>query len=346
MVDSSAINSNGKGKRRALDNYKAESSSHHNTVQQQNNDEEDASSDQNKVLPGTYPPLYLGNKDPQQAKEIQDRYNESIKEKEASVKGGQNDSSSDARGAGTSSSSSSLASTSVPSLQPTAPGAMLMNLNTSGLQTINGRFSSSSSSSSSTSSPAYEHFGVQDPKHYVTVSFGAGIKAKDLDAHTSKYGYIVPLACYPVGTAIFITGGYGFVSRLFGLSMDLTTELEIVLPHDGSIYTLYSDYNTRYASSPSERAKQEELWWCFRGAGTAFGIVTRITAKAYKIGKVLSGNLIFPYNSITTPSLLKHWRDCWKLAPRELYSNFALTAGPTAAGHVSHKYYALDSATA
>jgi hypothetical protein len=339
MVDSSTIssnsNGNNKGKRRALDNYKAEGSSHHNSGAQQN-ENNDASSSQNKVLPGTYPPLYLGNKDPQQAKEIQDRYSESIKEKEASVKDGQNSSSGDARGAGTSSSSSSLASTSVPSLQPTAPGAMLMNLNTSGIQTINGRSSSyTSSSSSSSSSSLYEHFGVQDPKDYVTVSFGAGIKAKDLDAHTSKYGYIVPLACYPVGTAIFITGGYGFVSRLFGLSMDLTTELEIVLPHDGSIYTLYSDYATRYASSPSERAKQEELWWCFRGAGTAFGIVTRITAKAYKIGKVLSGNLIFPYNSITTPSLLKHWRDCWKLAPRELYSNFALTAGPTAAGHVS-----------
>lgn len=43
-----------------------------------------------------------------------------------------------------------------------------------------------------------------------------------------------------------------------------------------------------------------------------------------------------PFNPITTPSLMKHWRDCCKNAPRELYMNLILTAGPTPAQHVRH----------
>ena len=41
-----------------------------------------------------------------------------------------------------------------------------------------------------------------------------------------------------------------------------------------------------------------------------------------------------PFNPITAPSLVKHWRDCIKSAPRELYTNITLTAGPSAKGHV------------
>ena len=205
----------------------------------------------------------------------------------------------------------------------------------------------SSTSSRSPSSPSFSSqpraltqsngelsFGVQDPEHSVVVSLGAGVRAPALDKYTYQYGYLVPSACYPVGTAIFTTGGYGFASRMFGLSMDLTTELEVVLPSDGRIVTLKNDWLDNPSLSPEEKAEQEELWWAFRGAGTAFGIVTHIKAKAYKIGKVLAGNLIFPFNTVTAPSLLKHWRDCLKNAPRGLYTAVILTAGPTPSRHV------------
>lgn len=35
-----------------------------------------------------------------------------------------------------------------------------------------------------------------------------------------------------------------------------------------------------------------DLWWAVRGAAPCFGIVTRITAKAYPVPSVYSGNLI------------------------------------------------------
>ena len=41
-----------------------------------------------------------------------------------------------------------------------------------------------------------------------------------------------------------------------------------------------------------------------------------------------------PFNPVTTPSLIKHWRDCIKGAPRPLYTNLTLTAGPDSSGHV------------
>lgn len=34
------------------------------------------------------------------------------------------------------------------------------------------------------------------------------------------------------------------------------------------------------------------------------------------------------FNKATAPSLIKHFRDCVKGAPRELYANVLLTAGP------------------
>lgn len=41
-----------------------------------------------------------------------------------------------------------------------------------------------------------------------------------------------------------------------------------------------------------------------------------------------AGNLIYRFHRATAPSLIKHFRDCIKGAPRELYANVLLTAGP------------------
>ena len=140
--------------------------------------------------------------------------------------------------------------------------------------------------------PSSLPFGVTDPTDHILVTFGSGVRAKELDEATAKRGYFVPQACYPVGTAIFTTGGYGFVSRLFGLSMDITTQMEVVLPSDGRIVTLHADYKSNPSLSDEAKQEQEELWWACRGAGTAFGIITEIRAKAFKVGQVLAGNVI------------------------------------------------------
>lgn len=159
-----------------------------------------------------------------------------------------------------------------------------------------------SSSSSSASSPN------QPP--YTLVTFDAGATAKEIDkiTHDSPFGpYHVPFAAFPVGSAVMLSGGFGFLSRLHGLSMDNLTEVEMVLA-DGRIVWI-----GRESMEDSERGEMgrcfgvemrdgkqgmlseteaKDLWWALRGAGTILGVATRYRAKAYHVPVVYSGNLI------------------------------------------------------
>ncbi|KAK7472286.1 hypothetical protein VKT23_000406 [Stygiomarasmius scandens] len=160
------------------------------------------------------------------------------------------------------------------------------------------------------------------------VTFGAGMKQKEIDIYTANnplearsvtggddsIPYHVPFAAHPVGSSVMLLGGFGFLGRLHGLSIDNLIEAEMVLA-DGRIVIVNEN-------------EHPDLWWALRGAGPAFGVVTRYKAKAYPVPVVFAGNLIYRFHKATAPSLIKHFRDCIKGAPRELYANVLLTAGP------------------
>ncbi|KAF8911577.1 hypothetical protein CPB84DRAFT_1762274 [Gymnopilus junonius] len=167
--------------------------------------------------------------------------------------------------------------------------------------------------------PIYEHA-------YVT--FGAGMRQKEIDTFTAQHKlearyltgsgdgipYHVPFAAHPVGSSIMLLGGFGFLSRLHGLSIDNLVEVEMVLADGRIVFVSENEY--------------PDLWWALRGAGPCLGIATRYKAKAYPVPVVFAGNLVYRFNKATAPSLIKHFRDCVKGAPRELYANVLLTAGP------------------
>ncbi|KAF8608453.1 hypothetical protein BDV93DRAFT_519490 [Ceratobasidium sp. AG-I] len=197
--------------------------------------------------------------------------------------------------------------------------------------------------------------------------------------------YYVPFAAHPVGSTVMLLGGFGFLSRLRGLSMDCMVEAEVVLPdgrivwvskegvrgEDGELIDEGEDEweesgdgevvdgkeadvkgesegdkgkekeleekGEEKESTPTpegERAEKPKrgLWWAMRGAGPAFGIVVRYKARAFPVPVVFAGNLIYNFNKLTAASLIKHFRDCIKAAPRELYANCILTAGPRGKG--------------
>ncbi|KAJ4471539.1 hypothetical protein J3R30DRAFT_3737465 [Lentinula aciculospora] len=164
------------------------------------------------------------------------------------------------------------------------------------------------------------------PHAYVT--FGAGMRQKEIDTFTANnplsarsisggqdtIPYHVPFAAHPAGSSIMLLGGFGFLGRLYGLSIDNLVEVEMVLA-DGRIVIVNEN-------------EHKDLWWALRGAGPAFGVVIRYKAKAYPIPVVFAGNLIYRFHKATAASLIKHFRDCIKNAPRELYANVLLTAGP------------------
>ncbi|CUA67124.1 Titin [Rhizoctonia solani] len=202
--------------------------------------------------------------------------------------------------------------------------------------------------------------------------------------------YYVPFAAHPVGSSVMLLGGFGFQSRLRGLSMDCLVEAEVVLADGRIVWVSASGVKDQdgnqvefdeeeldadakeFIESEKERAKRlkeksreqdsdpvetpfkgeqpqqtvgtsdraqsvepdEEstsrrgLWWALRGAGSAFGIVVRYKTKAFPVPVVFAGNLIYNFNKATAASLIMHFRDCIKSAPRELYANCILTAGP------------------
>ncbi|THH18318.1 hypothetical protein EW146_g2635 [Bondarzewia mesenterica] len=168
-----------------------------------------------------------------------------------------------------------------------------------------------------------------EPVHkHAHVTFGAGAKQKEVDLYTSSnpleavtmsggpgvVPYHVPFSAHPVGSSVMILGGFGFLSRLYGLSIDNLVEVEMVLA-DGSIVIV------------NER-EHSDLWWGIRGAGTTLGVATRYKARAYPVPVVFAGNLVYRFHRSTAASLIRHFRDCVKGAPRELYANVLLTAGP------------------
>ncbi|OSC96632.1 hypothetical protein PYCCODRAFT_1378794 [Trametes coccinea BRFM310] len=170
------------------------------------------------------------------------------------------------------------------------------------------------------------------PVHaHAYVTFGAGLRQKEVDLYTADHPlqgtnsvtgetedaavpYHVPMSAHPVGSSIMLLGGFGFISRMYGLSIDNLVEVEMVLA-DGRIIIVNAD-------------EDPELWWAVRGAGPAFGIATRYKARAFPVPVVFAGNIIYRFHRSTAPSLIKHFRDCIKGAPRELYANVLLTAGP------------------
>ncbi|CAK5281918.1 unnamed protein product [Mycena citricolor] len=155
------------------------------------------------------------------------------------------------------------------------------------------------------------------------VTFGAGMRQKEIDtftanhpleAHSRPIPYHVPFSAHPVGSGVALLGGFGFLARVHGLTIDNVVEVEMVLA-DGRIVIVNKNENS-------------DLWWAMRGAGSAFGVVTRYIARAFPVPVVFAGNLLYRFRRSTAPSLIKHFRDCIKGAPRELYANVLLTAGP------------------
>lgn len=89
------------------------------------------------------------------------------------------------------------------------------------------------------------------------MTFGAGVLQKDLDLFTASHPlpatdlnghvrsvpYHIPLSAHPVGSSIMLLGGFGFLSRKWGLSVDALVEAEVVLA-DGRVLIANEHENT------------------------------------------------------------------------------------------------------
>ncbi|CAN5798147.1 hypothetical protein BH24CHL4_BH24CHL4_23920 [soil metagenome] len=98
-------------------------------------------------------------------------------------------------------------------------------------------------------------------------------------------------------------GGFGWLRRKFGYSIDNILSVDIVT----------ADGQLRVANA-SENA---DLYWAIRGAGSNFGVVTSMEFQLHPVGPVVA-NATTIYALKDADQVIRGWRDFMATAPDEV----------------------------
>lgn len=143
-----------------------------------------------------------------------------------------------------------------------------------------------------------------DPDARIAVA-GPGATLGDLDHETQAYGLAVPVGINSttgVG-GLTLGGGFGWLSRKYGLTVDNLLAAEVVTAEGERIRC---DANSH-----------GDMFWATCGGGGNFGIVTSFEFRLHPVGpEVMSGPAVFPFDQAT--SVLKAYRDFCADCPDEL----------------------------
>jgi FAD/FMN-containing dehydrogenase len=142
-----------------------------------------------------------------------------------------------------------------------------------------------------------------DPKQR-TVRVAAGCTQGDVDHATHAFGLAVPAGIISTtGIAgLALSGGHGYLSRKYGLTIDNMLEADVVLA-DGTFVTASKDDNA-------------DLFWAIRGGGGNFGVVTSFLFQAHPVNMVYAGPIAWDQEHART--IMQRYRDFLPNAPEEL----------------------------
>jgi FAD/FMN-containing dehydrogenase len=138
-----------------------------------------------------------------------------------------------------------------------------------------------------------------------TVRVEPGATLGDLDDATQVYGLATPVGINSTTGIAGLTlgGGFGWLSRKHGLSIDNLRSADVVTAN-GEIVTASEDENA-------------DLFWGLRGGGGNFGIVTSFEFDLHEVGpEVLAGLIVHPYAA--APQIVRAYRDFASDLPRDL----------------------------
>ena len=134
---------------------------------------------------------------------------------------------------------------------------------------------------------------------------GPGCNLGDVDRATQEHGLAATLGFVSATGAAGLTlgGGFGYLTRRFGWTVDDLEEVEIVTA-DGSV---------RCAS----RTENDDLFWALRGGGGNFGVVTSFTYRLHAVGPEITAGLI-AWPASEADAVLQLYRSVVESAPQEL----------------------------
>ena len=139
------------------------------------------------------------------------------------------------------------------------------------------------------------------------VRVGPGCNLGDVDRATQEHGLATTLGFVSATGVAGLTlgGGFGYLTRRFGWTVDDLEEVEIVTA-DGTV---------RRAS----RTENDDLFWALRGGGGNFGIVTEFVLRLHEVGpQVTAGVIAWPASE--ADAVLAVFRSVAESSPRELTS--------------------------
>jgi FAD/FMN-containing dehydrogenase len=137
-----------------------------------------------------------------------------------------------------------------------------------------------------------------------TARVGAGCTQGDVDHATHAFGLAVPAGIISTtGIAgLTLSGGHGYLSRKYGLTIDNLIEADVVLA-DGSFAVANRDENA-------------DLFWALRGGGGNFGVVTSFKFSLHPVTTVFAGPIAWDQKHART--IMQRYREFLPEAPEEL----------------------------
>jgi FAD/FMN-containing dehydrogenase len=137
-----------------------------------------------------------------------------------------------------------------------------------------------------------------------------GLTLGEFDRATQAHGLATTLGVVSMTGIAGLTlgGGLGWLNGMYGLACDNLLAADVVTA-DGQLVTASTEEN-------------EDLFWCLRGGGGNFGVVTSFTYRLHTVGTVLAGGLRFPPDRAR--EALRFYHEFASASPDELSSAASL----------------------
>jgi FAD/FMN-containing dehydrogenase len=149
----------------------------------------------------------------------------------------------------------------------------------------------------------------------MTARVEPGVTLGELDRDTQAFGLATPVGINSTTGVAGLTlgGGFGWLSRKLGLSIDNLISADVVTAAGELVKVSETD--------------NPDLFWAIRGGGGNFGIVTSFEFRLHKVGpEVLAGLIIHPLDAAR--DVLRFYRDFIKSTPQEFVCWFVMRKAP------------------